>query len=89
MSTTQTTIDDSPDIPEGYERIDGHDHLSLVNEEKGIVITTHKRDRIHQDLHDVYPFRVLGAQNQVSFYDGSFQSLSHAEEKVIELSRRH
>lgn len=77
------------DIPDGYERIGHHDHLDLFNESRGIVITVHERDRLTQEVTGKYPYRVIGAQNQEGFYDGSFQSLSHAEEKVLELAKEH
>ena len=77
------------EIPEGYERIDHHDNLTLHNEEKGIVISVLERDpKRHLDLEE-YEWKVSGARNQETFYDGVFQSLSHAEDKALELAAEH
>lgn len=72
-------------IPTGFERVEHHDALTLFNEDEGIIIDVHERDSIDRLL-GKYPYRVIGSQNQKAFYDGSFQSISHAEEKVIELA---
>lgn len=76
------------EIPGGFERIDGHDTLDLHNPEKGIVITIIERDDLTQLLQDKYPYKVVGAKEQRGFYEGTFQSLSHAEDKVLELAEK-
>jgi len=80
------TIDQK--VPDRYSVIDHHDYLDLYNEQKNIVITIHELEPFQNDW-ERFDYRVIGAQNQQGFYDGTFDSLSHAEDKVLELARKH
>jgi len=78
----------SKQLPKGYEQIDHHDTFDLFNEEKGIVITIHELEPF-MDGWEKFDYKVIGAKDQKGFYEGTFQSLSHAEDKVLELAEEH
>lgn len=77
------------EIPDGYERVEHHDQLTLHDPDRGIIISVIERDRLSCELYDRYPWKVSAAREQEGFYDGSFQSRSHAEDKAFELARDH
>lgn len=79
---------DEADIPDGYE-LTHHDPPGLFDEERGVIITVHERDRITREVTGKYRWRVIGAQNQKGFYDGSFESREAAVAKQLELAREH
>lgn len=82
------SIQEKHSVPSGYEKIEHHDYLSLHNEEKGIIIMVMEL-RAFQDGWEKFDYRVSGSQNQETIYQGAFQSLSHAEDKVYEVARDH
>jgi len=77
------------ELPDNYEQRDSIGELTIVNDEQNIVITIHERDKITREMQNKYRWRVIGSKDQVGFYDGSFQSKSHAYEKAHELAQRH
>lgn len=75
--------------PGDFARIDHHDIPGYYNEDAGVVITIHDRRKDHapviNDEHVRYPFRVIGAKNQVGFYNGVFTSRDAAVRRAEEL----
>lgn len=76
------------ELPQGYERVEHHDTLTLHNEAKGIIVTIIERDGRNQDT-DKWPYKASAAQNQKPLYEGVFPNLSHAEDKVYEVAHNH
>jgi hypothetical protein len=76
------------EIPDGYERVNHHDHLTLHHPDRGIIIMVSELSPF-QDGWERFDWGVSGARNQKGFYDGAFQSLSHAEDKALELAQNH
>jgi len=74
--------------PDGFERVKHHDNLTLHNKEKGVIIDVIERDEIDRMV-GKWPFKVVGAKNQKTIYDGVFDSQSHAEMKAVELAKKH
>jgi len=76
------------EIPECFEKVDHHDPLTLHDKDRGIIIMVQDR-RTEQRAHiDEYPFRVTGTQDQKYYYEGVFDSKSHAMDKAKELAQQ-
>jgi hypothetical protein len=79
------TTDD--EIPPGFEVVSSsYGFDELVRQDAGVVISVHNVCGRRHDVEE-YDYRVIGAQNQVGFYDGAFPNMESAWEKVLELGR--
>lgn len=77
------------ELPEGYEQRDSVGELTIVNDDRDVIITVHERDRVNRELLEKFPYVVRASRDQRGIYTGSFDSRSHAEDKAVELAQRY
>jgi len=75
-------------IPTDYKRVRNHDTLCLHNEDENITITVAERDE-SDPLHNSYPYKVIGTQDEKQFHESVTQTRSEAQQQALALAVAH